>query len=185
MHFLNHTSISELWFICPPFSLSRSSGSGLFSTKHQWCIYIAELLAAGLDGRWQPSLHVCVCVLCSSSVFVTLLFPMPLLCQSLCVICRQLEVCGNRDLLLFSHMLLSTYSLFLALLTPLFVCLHVKSVALVSLSHTLPFILLCTLILIFSRPPTQGDVHWAVTKSNDKHHVNHTHNMIVIASHGV
>lgn len=33
--------------------------------------------------------------------------------------------------------------------------------------------------LPFSRPLTQGDVHWAVTESNDKHHVNHTHHSTV------
>ncbi len=78
------------------------------------------------------------CVSCLSTVCHALVFPMPLLCQSLCVICRQLEVCGNRDLLLFSHMPLSIHpsSFLLSRHLCLFVCLHVKAVALVSLTHT-------------------------------------------------
>ncbi len=80
----------------------------------------------------------CMCVSCLSTVCHALVFPMPLLCQPLCVICRQLEVWGNRDLLLFSHMPLSTHpsSFLLSRHLCLFVCLHVKAVALVSLTHT-------------------------------------------------
>jgi len=99
-------------------------------------VFISQESKQLVRGWWQPSLHICVCVLFERCVCHALVFPMPLLCQSLCVICRQLEVCGNRDLL-FSHMLLYTHPLFfLALSTPLFVCLHVKSVALVSLTHS-------------------------------------------------
>ncbi len=125
---------------------------------------------------------VCVCLVWALFA-MHLFFSMPLLCQSLCVICRQLEVCGNRDLLLFSHMPLSTHpsSFLLSRHLCLFVCLHVKAVALVSLTHThtpLHLTMYLNTHLSFSRPLTQGDVHWAVTESKDKHHINNTYHKL-------
>ncbi len=123
---------------------------------------------------------MCVCLVWALFA-MHLFFPIPLLCQSLCVICRQLEVCGNRDLLLFSHMPLSTHpsSFLLSRHLCLFVCLHVKAVALVSLTHThSPSSYYVSQHSSFSCPLTQGDVHWAVTESKDKHLTNHTHHKL-------